>query len=152
MMDIRFLAEKTLGRLVTWLRILGFDTVCDTDKPEIAGNAETRIRLTRTQQVAKTLRNERMIFIISNDPVEQLRQVIEHLDIAEQDIQPFSRCLRCNTRTEEIEKDAVKGSVPDYIFEIHDRFRACRRCEKIYWPGSHTARSLDKIRKLFVEL
>jgi len=150
-MEIRFLAEETLGKLVTWLRILGFDTVYDTDKPKIMGKAETRIRLTRTERVAKTLQNERIIFIISNDPVEQLRQVIEHLDIAEEDIRPFSRCLQCNTKTEEIEKDVVKSSVPDYIFEIHDRFRACRRCEKIYWPGSHTARSLNKIRKLFAE-
>ena len=144
-MNNRFLSEKTLGKLVTWLRILGFDTVYDTNK------AETRIRLTRTEWVAKTLQNERIIFIISNDPVEQLRQVIEHLDIAEEDIRPFSRCLQCNTRTEEIEKDVVKSRVPDYIWEIHDRFRACRRCEKIYWPGSHTARSLNKIRKLFAE-
>lgn len=145
----RFLAEKTLGKLVAWLRLLGFDTVFETDASGMGENSEARIRLTRTRRVANALSQQRLIWITPNDPVEQLQQVIAHLGISEQSIQPFSRCLQCNTKLEATEKEAVKGKVPDYIWATHDRFRICRRCDKIYWPGSHTERSLDRISKLF---
>jgi uncharacterized protein with PIN domain len=147
-----FAAEKTLGKLAKWLRLLGFDTFYE---PEItaARFIETlendRIVLTRTQRIKKLLVSTRFIFIESDHLEKQLNQVVRELGLKVADTHPFSRCLRCNIQIVTAEKDSLWGRVPDYIFQTHDLFQKCPKCGRIYWPGSHTQRSLEKIRTLF---
>jgi len=147
-----FAAEKTLGKLAKWLRLLGFDTLYE---PEIKAERfiETlendRIVLTRTQRTKKQLASRKLIFIESDHLEKQLNQVVRELDLKVADTRPFSRCLQCNVLIVEAEKDSVWGRVPDYIFETHDHFQQCPKCDRIYWPGSHTQRSLEKIQALF---
>jgi len=81
--------------------------------------------------------------------LEQVLEVVEHLDLKRENINPFSRCVRCNTPIEEIEKDAVLGRVPDYIWESHELFHTCSTCNRIYWQGSHTERGMEKIASFF---
>lgn len=154
-MNFRFAAESTLGKLAKWLRLLGFDTVFENETARRQFldhiNPET-ILLTRTEKVRDTLSaSQQRIFIRSNDPVEQLRQVIDELGIEMEDIRPFSRCLICNVVNEVVEKDRIYGQVPDYVWENNTDFQACPECKKIYWPGSHIERSLEKIRKIFIK-
>ena len=149
---MRFAAEKTLGRLARWLRLLGFDTIFESDvnsrvfferlEPE-------RTLLTRTRYVRKKYGARRLIFIGSNDPFEQLKQVIGELELKPEDIRPFSRCLKCNIAIVEIDKDSVFGQVPDYIWETHQSFRRCNQCGRIYWAGTHIKRSMERIKELF---
>jgi uncharacterized protein with PIN domain len=152
-MNYTFAAERTLGKLARWLRLLGFDTVFEN---EIESNRFLqRIRpgtilLTRTRQVQEALgASQRFVFIESNDPRKQVRQVVDELGIEKQDTRPFSRCLDCNVAIENIEKDKIYGQVPDYIWENNTAFQYCPECNKIYWPGSHTERSLERIEELF---
>ncbi|MDH3566669.1 MAG: Mut7-C RNAse domain-containing protein, partial [Desulfobacteraceae bacterium] len=69
--------------------------------------------------------------------------------ITQKDAQPFSRCVRCNTMVQKVDKDSIRKMVPDYIWETHDAFRSCSQCGRIYWPGSHIQRSRDIIKRLF---
>lgn len=147
-----FAAEQTLGKLAKWLRLLGFDTLYE---PEITVERfiemleNDRIALTRTQQTKKQLVSRKHIFIESDHLEKQLNQVVRELGLTFADTRPFSRCLQCNTMIIAAEKDSVWGRVPDYIFETHNHFQQCSQCDRIYWPGSHTQRSLEKIRSLF---
>jgi uncharacterized protein with PIN domain len=150
---IRFATDRTLGKLARWLRLLGFDTVFEN---EIEGNRFLKrirpgtILLTRTRKVKEALgASQRFVFIESNDTREQLRQVVDELGIEMQDTRPFSRCLKCNVVIEEIDKDQICGQVPDYIWENNTIFQYCPECNKIYWPVSHTERSLERIREIF---
>ena len=152
-MKFRFAAERTLGKLARWLRLMGFDTLFEN---EVEGNRflsslkPGTILLTRTRQVQETLgASQRFVFIESNDTKKQLRQVVDELGIEMQDIRPFSRCLNCNVTIEGIDKDEIYGQVPDYIWENNTVFQSCPECHKIYWPGSHTERSLERIQELF---
>ncbi|MBC8392391.1 MAG: Mut7-C RNAse domain-containing protein [Deltaproteobacteria bacterium] len=150
--DTRFTAEKTLGKLAKLLRLLGFDTLYEPDVS--AGDAidpgETdRILLTRTKSIRDRFETGKLLFIQANDPLEQVKEVIQLLGLYRSEIQPFSRCLRCNMPIEDIDKASVRGKVPDYIWEIHHLFRICRKCDKIYWPGSHVERSEERIKRLF---
>lgn len=150
--DICFTAEATLGRLAKWLRILGFDTLYTPSvwhKERVDGRGENRILLTRTERIRDQKTLQPLVFIISNNPFEQLEEVIKELDLVVSDIKPFSRCLRCNTRIQQVAKEAVRGKVPDYIWETHDRFQTCRQCRRIYWAGSHTRQSYEIIKRLF---
>jgi uncharacterized protein with PIN domain len=145
-----FAAEKTLGRLTKWLRLLGFDTRYE---PEFAGKKfietleKDRVLLTRTRRIQNQFASRRLIFIESDHLMPQLNQIFRELGLKASQTRPFSRCLQCNTSIVIVEKASVLGRVPDYIFEIHDRFQKCPECDRIYWPGSHTRRSLQKIRQ-----
>jgi uncharacterized protein with PIN domain len=147
-----FSAEKTLGKLAKWLRILGFDTIDGRDFSDNR-SADTRengrIWLTRTVRVRDRYKSRELIFIKSDHPFEQLAEVIQALNIDIKDIKPFSRCIRCNTPIEAVSKYDVKAMVPDYTWETEDGFQFCSRCRKVYWAGSHTKHSKEKIRRLF---
>jgi len=152
--DICFAAEATLGKLAKWLRILGFDAVYRTDNSSerfIGSYEVNRILLTRTKRIQDMKLDRRLVFIHSNDPFEQVKEVIQALCIDQGDIRPFSRCTRCNVLLRAVSKDAVKSQVPDYVWETNAAFQICSRCRRIYWPGSHTQRSLDIIQKLFAD-
>jgi uncharacterized protein with PIN domain len=140
----------TLGKLTKWLRILGFDTVYAAN---VAGEKlididRDRILLTRTKRIRNMKIAKKRIFITSNHPFEQLREVVLAMGITEEDIRPFSRCIRCNASIRLIEKNAVRGKVPDYIWETQNTFHTCGHCRRIYWSGSHIQRSRDIINRL----
>ena len=146
-----FAAEKTLGRLTKWLRLLGFDTRYES---ELSGERfiETlendRILLTRTQRIRKQFASRKLIFVESDRLEQQLNQIFRELGLKAAQTRPFSRCLQCNVPIVAVEKTSLRSRVPDYIFETHDHFQKCPECDRIYWPGSHTRRSLGKIRQL----
>jgi uncharacterized protein with PIN domain len=151
-MDFFFAADRTLGRLAKWLRLMGFDTIYESD---VSSNwfyehlDAMRVLLTRTVKIRNRFAGRRLVFIEANQLFEQLAQVIDELAITSKHIRPFSRCIECNTPIIDIAKETVYGLVPDYIWETHDNFSMCRQCERIFWRGSHTEHSMDKIRKLF---
>jgi uncharacterized protein with PIN domain len=150
-----FAVEKTLGRLAKWLRLMGFDTLLETDFPsaEFAGRIHApRIFLTRTLRALRRASAFRMIFIHDNDPMRQLAEVVRQTAITFEDLKPFSRCVRCNEPTVVADVEAIRPSVPDYVQQTHDAFSRCPRCGRIYWRGSHTTRSLERIQSLFKEV
>jgi len=146
-METSFAAEKTLGKLAKWLLILGFDTIYDPDikNPDESG----RILLTRTKRIKYEYTTDKLIFIKSDKPFKQLKEVIKALGIVNEDIKTFTRCIRCNTKIRTIEKNSIRSLVPDYVWESQDSFKACSKCKRIYWQGSHTKRSMEIIKKLF---
>ena len=150
--EICFAAESTLGKLAKWLRILGFDTFYEPGVSAVKFidiKFKNRILITRTERLRDGKLSKKLIFVTSNNPFEQLREVINTLGIVYEDTRPFSICIRCNTRIEHVDKDSVQGKVPDFIWGTHDTFQACSQCRRIYWPGSHMERSHDLIMKLF---
>ena len=153
--EFSFAADRTLGKLAKWLRILGLDTLSESEASgrrffqlPSAYADENRIVLTRNNRLKKHLGGHRLVFIMSNHCDEQLRQVITETGIREADLHPFSRCLHCNLPVHGIAKKDVYERVPDYIFASHDKFHTCLGCNRIFWPGSHTDRSLERIRCL----
>jgi uncharacterized protein with PIN domain len=124
----RFIAEKTLGALAKWLRLLGFDTLYEQDDwngRELGSEKQDRILLTRTKRIREKNRSRMLIFIESNHPFEQIKQVIQTFGIDQTDVRPFLRCIRCNTPTRKVDKTSLRGKVPDYIWEIHNTFQIC---------------------------
>jgi uncharacterized protein with PIN domain len=147
-----FAAEKTLGKLAKWLRLLGFDTLYE---PEVAAEefikklGNDRIVLTRTRLICRQSTICKLIFVHSDHWADQLKQIILELGLKAAQTRPFSRCLHCNIPIVSTEKNSLWGRVPDYIFETHDHFQTCPKCGKVYWSGSHTERGLEMIQKFF---
>ncbi len=150
--EICFAAENTLGKLARWLRLLGFDTLylARPDVEELlrlCGNS--RLVLTRTWRVAVRLPAGRALLIEPDDPRQQVRQVVRQLGISRERVRLFSRCLRCNTLVVPIEREAVLGRVPDYVWQTQAAFSTCPDCGRIYWPGSHLRHSQEIMEAFF---
>lgn len=151
-MNFSFAADRSLGRLAKWLRLMGFDTIYESDVSTdwfYDNLDEMRVLLTRTEKIRCRFSGRSLVFIEANDLIEQLAQVIDELAITPEDIRPFSRCIECNVPIIDIAKEVVFGLVPDYIWETHENFSMCQQCERIFWRGSHTERSMEKIVRLF---
>ena len=151
-MRFRFAADRALGALAKWLRILGYDTVFESDvsSQSFFENLEDeRILLTRTRKIQKQFSSYRTVFITSDNPADQLKQVVDEIGINQADIRPFSRCITCNLPIAAVGKEEVYGRIPDYIWQTRDTFNKCSRCGRIYWPGSHAERSRERIKQLF---
>ncbi len=146
-MDTHFAVEKTLGKLAKWLRILGFDTIYGSDILDLTES--DRIVLTRTKNILNEYNTNKLIFIESDKAFKQIQEVIITLGIVEEDLRPFTRCIKCNSKLSLVAKDSLRSTVPDYVWENQNSFKACNKCEKIYWQGSHTKRGMGLIKKLF---
>lgn len=147
-----FAADRALGALAKWLRILGYDTVYESDSSSQSffENLEVdRILLTRTRKIQKKFAVHRTVFITSNYRADQLKQVIDEIGINPSDIRPFSRCIKCNLTIAEVKKEEVYGRVPDFIWETHDTFNKCGQCKRIYWSGTHSVGCMEIINQLF---
>jgi uncharacterized protein with PIN domain len=159
---LRFLTDRMLGKLSTWLRILGYDTVYAADlaiqdgeawKGEVDGKDEDsalvsfaaqqdRIVLTKDKRLAAMAerRGVRSVLSKADDVMEQLQELLRH-DVPIH-LEPTAvRCSVCNGELRKVEADeaeVLKGSdyVPsDLIGEWE--FWICDRCGRIYWEGSH---------------
>jgi uncharacterized protein with PIN domain len=151
--EYRFLVDKPLGKLAKWLRILGFDAQYSMDPSggrSAAGQLERkRIFLTRSKKSNPTDPGE-SLWIESDIVYEQLKEIIHCLGIERKNIKPFTRCIRCNSPLQRIDKSAIRGRIPDYPWEKHTQFHQCPVCRRIFWPGTHIQRNREIIKRLFI--
>jgi len=131
---------KELGRLAKWMRICGFDAEYFTnEKPAsaiVAALKEERVILTRNRRMPQG-RGVTIMQIHAEDVREQLAEVYKGLGVVPSASGMFTRCTICNEELHPIDKQSVKGKVPDYVFCTQDKFFLCPRCERIYWQGTH---------------
>ena len=135
-----FILEDSMGKLLKWLRILGFSAVLARElqpaSAEKAFGAPKTVYLTRSRMQPLTKQGPR-IGIQADRVFDQLREVIQASCITREHLRPFSRCIHCNAIIEDIDKDCVQGRVPDYVFATHTKFKCCPLCRRIFWQGTH---------------
>jgi uncharacterized protein with PIN domain len=147
----RFVADRMLGKLAKWLRVLGYDVVYlrNASEGEILQNLqEGRTLLTRNRRAQKWHGKGNVFIVEDNDPKIQLREVVKGLGLPELDAAVLSRCLSCNRTLEAVRREAVREEVPDYIYQRQEEFFRCSDCGKVYWHGSHAARMRQQLRKI----
>jgi len=101
----RFVLDVHLGRLASYLRLLGFDTLYrndyDDDELQAISRDEHRILLTRDTGLLKRSAITHGAFLHQTDPRRQLREVLDRFQLDAR-IAPFSRCARCNGTVESL--------------------------------------------------
>lgn len=75
----------------------------------------------------------------------QLAEVLARFDLYDR-VQPFRRCMRCNTPLEPIAREEVRGRVPEGVWESYESFAWCPICRRVYWKGSHYDRMRGMLR------
>ncbi|MBF6338479.1 Mut7-C ubiquitin/RNAse domain-containing protein [Nocardia abscessus] len=151
----RFLADVNLGGLAKLMRLLGLDVHCrwDAEDAELAevSAAEHRILLTRDRGLLKRRNVTHGVYIRSNQPVEQVVEVIRRLDLGAC-LAPFTRCLRCGGVVAEVAKAEVEDRLEPLTRRYYDTFRQCHECGRVYWQGSHQARLAETVAAIRAEL
>ncbi len=149
----RFAVDKMLGRLATWLRLIGQDATWGShlSGATLVGQARTQGRtiLTRDRQLARPQRHVGvpLLLIESNDFRAQLLQVIRTFDL-DPYAHTFTRCARCNVPVIPVGKDTLEGRVPPYVLATQTEFAHCPRCGRVYWPATHHDHVVSELRAL----
>lgn len=148
--ELKFAADKMLGRLAKWLRIIGQDVVYGQ---HLSGRGlvraaarERRIMLTRDRRISRH-NPDRTVFIRDDHFRAQLKQVVEDCGL-----DPFAalltRCVECNESLQPITKDQVRDTVPPYVFETQEVFSVCPACRRTFWPATHQQQMMDELERL----
>lgn len=155
MREHRFIVDHNAGKLVKWLRMMGYDSLFfnGSDDSEMVKQAlaEGRIILTRDTAIMKrrVVTNGQLnaVLIESEEPDQQIRQVIGRLELDCQ-FRPFTLCLECNRVLEERDHDEVRGRVPPYVYKTQQQYMECPACHRIYWRGTHWETMMRMLKKL----
>ncbi len=142
-MPRRFVADAHLGGLARLLRMAGFDTLYDNhyndDQIEAIAHDDGRLVLTRDRELLKRRSVVHGRYVHALRPALQLVEVVDRLGLAAS-AAPFSRCLHCNAPLRDVDKAAVLEQLPASVRLLHDAFRTCDVCHRVYWKGSHWRR------------
>jgi len=149
----KFIVDVNVGRLATWLRIMGYDaafprTASDNELVRLALKQD-RMLITRDSgfllRRCVRLGQMRMLYVVADDLRGQLRQLIRELHLNLDG--GFSRCLRCNEPLEPVDKAAVADHLPDYVARTQTVFSQCSSCHRVYWPGTHWSNMISELAR-----
>lgn len=152
---MKFLLDRMVGNLASWLRILDADTIyernADDDRLLERARAEERILLTRDRALAERARGLglRAHLLGAGSVAEWLADLHRSLGLP---LEPrFERCSLCNGAPlrpagpgDLAGKEYVPKGGAGLLF-------ACPECGQIYWEGGHWGnirRTLDEAKRL----
>ena len=146
-----------LGKIAKKLRILGFDTIYilpstnDTEILDLLINTK-RILLTSDKELFYRSKQYKYnsIFIKKNTEIENLITIFSNLEIKVIDtLLSCHRCSICNNKLEIIEDvNLVKNEIYHRVIKNNNEFYKCKRCNKLYWHGSHIKNIILLIEKI----
>ncbi|MFE1601365.1 Mut7-C RNAse domain-containing protein [Methylobacterium sp. ID0610] len=146
----RWLCDEMLARLARILRAAGYDTALaapgtpDRALLESAGR-EGRVLLTRDRRLAAAA-GHRGLLILQDEPEAQARHLARACGIA-WSLARFTRCLIDNEHLREAAPAEI-AALPAAARAGPGPFLACPACGRVYWPGSHVRRMLERLDRL----
>lgn len=146
-----FVLDGHLGRLASYLRMLGFDCLYnnnyrDEELVQISVD-EKRILLTRDRLLLMHKVITQGYLLRSLDPTEQLYEVVYRFGLLKW-VKPFQRCMNCNQPLESVEKEMVMEKLEPLTKKYYDDFKLCPACDQVYWKGSHYERMVRLIESI----
>lgn len=141
-----FICDGHLGKLATYLRLLGIDVWYENNAPdellaEIA-HRTGKVLITRDRGLLKRNIVREGYCVREKEPAMQLAEIL-NLYHHRLEIHPFSRCPRCNTILKDIEKEKIIDRLELKTKLYYNHFKICSHCNKIYWRGSHYEHMLE---------
>lgn len=144
-MERQFLCDVMLGKLATYLRMCGYDTLYaleDDLEADDAIHARTqstgRTLLTRDQELAT--RTDSAVLLQSREIAAQLAELHDHGIRIELPTRP-NRCSVCNGCLNHLDSEHHPEHAPDEIPHVWQ----CRECDQYFWKGSHWERVRETI-------
>ena len=136
----KFILDIQLGSLAKYMRLLGFDVTYKNGYREneiiILSINERRTVLTKDRNLLKRNDVTHGYWIRNKEVIDQLKEVAIRFHLNNL-IQPFSRCMKCNTLLKKTEKKNIMERLEENTRNFFDEFFTCPSCNRIYWKGSH---------------
>ena len=149
---MKFLVDRSLGRLSRWLRMLGFDTAYwrgEADRSFLrAAEKEGRAVLTRRRDVLARQHPGVVLFMESDRVEDQIPEVLEKLNVKPDPGAFFTICLECNVPLGPVDREEVRERIPEYVYRTQREFRLCAGCGRVYWPGTHRERAMAMLERI----
>ncbi len=149
----RFVLDTHLGKLASYLRMLGFDALYENnygdDTLAKISAREHRLLLTRDRGLLKRKEVTHGYYVRNTSPYSQVVEVLRRFHLFSS-IKPFQRCLHCNGFLEPVEKKEIENRLPPKVREHNNKFHRCENCHRVYWEGTHyeqMKKFIDKIRR-----
>jgi len=136
----RFVLDVHLGKLASYLRLLGFDVLYspayNDDELMSISLHEGRTLLSKDRRLVRHPSLTHAYLVRANHSREQAGEVVTRFDLFSS-IHPFIRCLSCNTLLRTVEKEDVSDRLPPRVGKAFSEFFLCTSCDRVYWKGSH---------------
>ena len=150
----RFILDAHLGRLATYLRLLGLDASYQTNSSdeELAWESHRQERILLTRDCGLLKRSEVIYghFVRATEPKQQVIEVLWRYDLFGA-AAPFRRCLRCNALLNPVSKESVAERLQPGTRQHYDEFHLCPVCDRIYWAGPHYRQMCDFVREVLAK-
>lgn len=143
--DIRLVLDVHLGKLATYLRLLGFDALYRNDTAH-----ERRILLSNDRGLLKRGAVTYGPMVRAEDPRRQLLEVLRRFQLFGA-LRPLSPCPRCNVGLEPVAKEVVEKELPHHTRLCYAQFSRCPNCRQIYWKGANFAGLRSLLRSVGVD-
>lgn len=147
----RFVLDIHLGRLSSYLRMMGFDTLWRNDYADeqlaAISNSEQRILLTRDVGLLKRSLVIHGYFVRKINARERLIEIMNRYDLYNL-VVLFKHCMKCNGLLRSVSKESIAERIPPGAAAYFHEFHICESCDQIYWKGSH----FDKMQALIAEV
>ncbi|MBE9155841.1 Mut7-C ubiquitin/RNAse domain-containing protein [Nodosilinea sp. LEGE 06152] len=145
--QIKFVLDVHLGKLATYLRLLGFNALYrrDYDDAELAqiSSQQQRILLTQDRGLLKRSVVTHGYIVRSHVPEQQAKEVLDRFHLHDA-VAPLERCPRCNGQLVAVDKAEISDRIPPLTRLHYNEFSRCQSCSQIYWKGAH----YDRIQQL----
>jgi uncharacterized protein with PIN domain len=147
---MRWLCDEMLGRLARLLRAAGHDTALahagtpDADLLALA-RAEDRILVTRDRRLAEAAAARGLL--VTADRAQEQAVELGRAAKVDWSFAPFTRCMVDNAPLRPATGEEF-AAMPEKVRGLPGPFNACPACGRLYWPGSHVKRMLEKLAAL----
>ncbi|TDA28304.1 MAG: hypothetical protein DSO01_01095 [Archaeoglobi archaeon] len=157
MVEMKFICDRMLGKLATWLRISGYDTLyigdlrVDDEDEFLLKNYLDRVLITKDRDLfTKSKKIGREAFLVkSNNVAEQMRE-LKALGVKFQIV--MDRCSVCNTPLRKPTEDEALAALKEMNLgkDMLEKYELwfCENCKKLYWMGSHWVNMIRFLRKI----
>jgi len=139
-----------LAALARWLRAAGHDAALappaapDRSLIDLA-RAEGRVLVTRDRTLAGEAGDVPAVLLPEgslDDQAAALGRAL-HLDWR---LAPFTRCMMDNATLRPATAEEI-AAMPETSRNRPGPFRACPRCSRLFWPGSHVRRMAERLER-----
>jgi len=149
----RFFCDAGLGGLARWLRAAGYEAMWEAGigDEELLREAVQRsavILTTDSMLMERRVLRDRLIAGFWLPPTlsigEQLALVFREFGLAARE----PRCMSCGGDLRRVAKEALRERIPPRTYRWLDEFFLCRRCDKLFWQGTHWERIQRRLQTL----
>ena len=146
----RLLCDEMLAAMARWLRAAGYDAaLAPASAPDRSlldqARTEGRVLVTRDRSLAAEAKGVRAALLPEGSLDDQAAVLGRALGL-DWRLAPFTRCMMDNAPLRPATAEEI-AAMPETSRNRPGPFRACPRCGRLFWPGSHVRRMAERLER-----